>query len=113
MAAAKRQLLGWCLVAAVAMASAQQGRFTTVTFPKFEKRRYQFTCTEKKGPGCYVGCPKECPNKCLASCKHCLTICSTYHACIHLIFSFLLQFTLDSYTFPVFLLPFTENLVLT
>jgi hypothetical protein len=82
MAAAKRQLLGWCLVAAVAMASAQQGRFTTVTFPKFEKRRYQFTCTEKKGLGCYVGCPKECPNKCLASCKHCLTICSTYHASI-------------------------------
>uniref|UniRef100_A0ACD5WJX3 Uncharacterized protein n=1 Tax=Avena sativa TaxID=4498 RepID=A0ACD5WJX3_AVESA len=76
MAAAKRQLLGWCLLAAVAVASAQQGRFTTVTFPKFEKRRYQITCTdEKKGPGCYVGCPKKCPNKCLAACKYCLTIC--------------------------------------
>jgi hypothetical protein len=69
-------------------------------------------CTEKKGPGCYVGCPKECPNKCLASCKHCLTIRSTHHASISSLISFLPQFTLDSYTFLVFLPPFTEDLIL-
>ncbi|KAM0849491.1 hypothetical protein ACQ4PT_053709 [Festuca glaucescens] len=74
-AAAKRQLVCWCLVATVAVASAQQGRFTTVNFPKFEKRRYQATCTENKGPSCYVGCPKQCPDKCLAMCKYCLTFC--------------------------------------
>jgi hypothetical protein len=97
------------------MASAQQGRFTTVTFPKFEKRRYQFTCTEKKGPGCYVGCPKECPNKCLASCKHCLTICSTYHASISSLV-FLLQLTYSYvhiliFPFLIFLPLFTEDLI--
>ncbi|CAM0885362.1 unnamed protein product [Alopecurus aequalis] len=72
---AKQQLVCWCLLLAVATATAQQGRFTTVTFPKFEKRRYQITCTDKKGPACYVGCPTRCPDKCLASCKYCITIC--------------------------------------